>query len=86
MPLAFEVTIVSGLLARHCGAAFAGITIATLSTYAAFTFVVVRMRTHIRKAQNAADTQASQRCWSLVQRCPAILSLLWNSSLDGLVD
>lgn len=61
LPLAFEVTVVSGLLAHHCGAAFAGVTIATLALYASFTFVMVRMRTNIRKAQNAADGQASQR-------------------------
>ena len=61
LPLAFEVTVVSGLLARHCGPAFAAVTVATLGMYATFTFVVVRMRTQIRKAQNAADAQANQR-------------------------
>jgi len=61
LPLAFEITIVSALLARHCGLKFAAVTIATLSIYASFTFVVVRMRTAIRKEQNAADASAAQR-------------------------
>lgn len=61
LPLAFEATVVTGLLARHGGLTFATITLSTLATYATFTFVMVRWRTHIRKAQNAADTQASQR-------------------------
>eukprot|EP00966_Prymnesium_polylepis_P273626 6321040-Prymnesium_polylepis.1 len=60
LPLGFEVTVVSALLARHCGPAFAAVTVGTLAMYATFTFVVVRMRTTIRKAQNAADAQANQ--------------------------
>ena len=61
LPLAFEVSVVSGLLAVKCGPAFAGATLATLSTYAAFTFYVTRARTAVRRAQNAADAEASQR-------------------------
>ena len=61
VPLGFEVTVVSALLAKHCGAAFACATVGTIGMYTAFTFIMVSWRTGIRKAQNAADLQASQR-------------------------
>ena len=61
LPLAFEVSVVTGLLARNCGAAFASTTLGTLVLYAGFTFYVTRARTAVRRAQNAADAEASQR-------------------------
>ena len=61
LPLVFEVSVVSGLLAAKCGPAFAGVTLGTLSLYSGFTFYVTRARTAVRKAQNAADAEASQR-------------------------
>ena len=61
LPLAFEMTVVSGLLAYNCGPAFAVATVGTLSVYAAFTFIVTRARTAVRRAQNRADNEASQR-------------------------
>ena len=61
LPLAFEVTAVSTLLAVKCGPAFSLATLATLGGYAAFTFAVTSARTKVRKAQNAADMEASQR-------------------------
>lgn len=61
LPLAFEVSAVSGLLAYKCGPAFAGATLGTLCMYAGFTFYVTRARTAVRRAQNAADAEASQR-------------------------
>ena len=61
LPLAFEVTVVSALLARNCGPAFAAVTLSTLGPYGAFTFIVTRARTKVRRAQNKADSEASQR-------------------------
>ena len=61
LPLAFEVSVVSALLAHNCGPAFASVTLGTLSLYAGFTFYVTRARTAVRRAQNAADSEASQR-------------------------
>lgn len=61
VPLTFEVTVVSALLARNCGVAFAAATAGAIGMYTVFTFSMVRWRTAIRRAQNAADTQASQR-------------------------
>ena len=61
LPLAFEVSVVSALLYRHCGAPLAAVTLTTLCLYAAFTFSVTQARTAVRRAQNAADAKASQR-------------------------
>ena len=61
VPLAFEVSVVSALLARNCGASFAVVTLATLGAYSAFTFAVTAARTKVRRAQNKADAEASQR-------------------------
>ena len=61
LPLAFEVTAVSALLACKCGPTLSLVTLGTLSAYAAFTFAVTSARVKVRKAQNAADMQASQR-------------------------
>ena len=60
LPLAFEVTAVSALLAIKCGPSFSVITLVTLTAYSAFTFAVTRARTKVRKAQNAADSEAMQ--------------------------
>jgi ABC-type transport system involved in Fe-S cluster assembly fused permease/ATPase subunit len=61
LPLVFEVSVVSGLLAYNCGPSFAAVTLGTLALYSTFTFVVTRARTAVRRAQNAADSEASQR-------------------------
>ena len=37
------------------------VTLTTLGAYAGFTFVVTSARTKVRRAQNAADSEASQR-------------------------
>ena len=60
LPLAFEVTAVSALLAIKCGPSFSVVTLVTLTAYSAFTFAVTRARTKVRKAQNAADSEAMQ--------------------------
>jgi len=60
LPTAFEVAVVSALLARSCGLAFSCTAVATLVLYASFTFVVTKWRTGIRKEQNRADNAASQ--------------------------
>jgi len=60
IPLAFEVSVVSGLLAHNCGGPFALASLGTLGCYATFTFVVTQARTHVRRAQNQADNAASQ--------------------------
>jgi len=60
LPLAFEVSIVAALLAAKCGGTFTVVTLATLGLYGTFTFLVTSARTKVRKAQNAADTKASQ--------------------------
>uniref|UniRef100_A0A6V2XF61 ABC transporter n=3 Tax=Emiliania huxleyi TaxID=2903 RepID=A0A6V2XF61_EMIHU len=61
VPTAFEVVIVSALLAHQCGPAFSAVTLATIGFYSAFTFGVTQWRTHIRRAQNQAETRASHR-------------------------
>ena len=60
-PLVFEVSVVSALLAYNCGGAFAAVTLSTLGMYSVFTFAVTSARTKVRRAQNKADTEASQR-------------------------
>ena len=60
LPTAFEVSVVSALLYRNCGGAFAATTLATLALYSAFTFGVTRWRTQIRRDQNRAETAAAQ--------------------------
>ena len=61
LPLCFEVSVVSGLLAYKCGPPFALAVVGTLGAYAGFTFMVTRWRTGVRRAQNVAETEASQR-------------------------
>lgn len=61
LPLAFEVTAVSSVLAYKCGPAMSIVTLGTLAAYGAFTFAVTRARAKVRKAQNQADAEASQR-------------------------
>ena len=61
LPTAFEVSVVAGLLAHHCGPVYAAVTLGTLGTYAAFTITVTRVRAEIRRAQNRAENAVSGR-------------------------
>ena len=60
LPLAFEVSVVSALLARNCGGQFAAVTLCTLALYSTYTIVVTQARSKVRRAQNEADQRASQ--------------------------
>ena len=61
VPLIFEVTVVSVLLARNCGPQFVAVTLTTLGLYCGFTFMVTAAREKVRKMQNRADNEASQK-------------------------
>ncbi|RKO86699.1 P-loop containing nucleoside triphosphate hydrolase protein, partial [Blyttiomyces helicus] len=59
VPTALEIGMVCGILAHSFGAAYAGVTVATMGCYAAFTFATTAWRIQFRKQMNAADNQAA---------------------------
>lgn len=61
VPTALEVSMVTAILGYNCGPAFAAVTLASVGTYAWFTFYVSSIRVKIRQRMNAADNKAGQR-------------------------
>lgn len=59
VPTMLEVSLVSGILAYNFGAAYAGVALATIGSYTAFTITVSNWRTGIRKAMNREEINAS---------------------------
>ncbi|KAH6686635.1 iron-sulfur cluster transporter ATM1 [Plectosphaerella plurivora] len=59
LPIAFEITMVCGILTWQYGASFAAITTLTMVTYTAFTIWTTAWRTKFRRQANAADNKAS---------------------------
>ena len=58
-PTILEVSLVCGVLTYKFGVPFAGVTAATLATYAAFTFGVTAWRTKFRVHMNKMDSEAN---------------------------
>eukprot|EP00056_Hartaetosiga_gracilis_P013204 m.216634 g.216634 ORF g.216634 m.216634 type:complete len:625 (+) comp13808_c3_seq1:1549-3423(+) len=56
-PILLEVSLVTGILAYKCGPMFAGVTLATMGAYTAFTIIVTQWRIKIRRAMNAAENE-----------------------------
>jgi ABC-type transport system involved in Fe-S cluster assembly fused permease/ATPase subunit len=61
VPTAFEVSLVSGLLAYNLGIEYAAITCATIIAYTAYTVKISDWRVHIRKNMNKAENRASSK-------------------------
>ncbi|KAI1438081.1 P-loop containing nucleoside triphosphate hydrolase protein [Xylaria sp. CBS 124048] len=59
VPTALEIGLVCGILTWQYGASFAAITLATMTTYTAFTIWTTAWRTKFRRQANAADNKAS---------------------------
>ncbi|KAI0154718.1 P-loop containing nucleoside triphosphate hydrolase protein [Xylariaceae sp. FL1272] len=59
VPTALEIGMVCGILTWQYGANFAAITLATMTTYTAFTIWTTSWRTKFRRQANAADNKAS---------------------------
>ncbi|SCU98708.1 LAMI_0F15962g1_1 [Lachancea mirantina] len=59
IPIAFEISIVCGVLTYQFGASFAAMTFATMVTYAIFTFRTTAWRTEFRRSANKADNKAA---------------------------
>ncbi|TPX56213.1 hypothetical protein PhCBS80983_g04708 [Powellomyces hirtus] len=59
VPTALEISMVCGILAYSFGPAYAGVTLATMGAYAAFTFATTTWRVQFRKQMNAADNKAA---------------------------
>ncbi|PAA81874.1 hypothetical protein BOX15_Mlig023843g2, partial [Macrostomum lignano] len=57
-PTALEVSLVTGILWYKCGPAYAGVAIASIASYAAFTFSFTQWRTKFRQQMNKADNLA----------------------------
>ena len=59
IPIAFEITLVSGILTYNYGAKFAVVTVSTMALYAFFTIQTTAWRTKFRRQANAADNKAA---------------------------
>nr|KAJ3419422.1 Iron-sulfur clusters transporter atm1, mitochondrial [Polyrhizophydium stewartii] len=59
VPTVFEISIVCGMLTYSYGPAYAGVTVVTMATYAAFTFITTAWRMKFRKQMNQADNAAA---------------------------
>jgi ABC-type transport system involved in Fe-S cluster assembly fused permease/ATPase subunit len=60
-PTALELALACGVMTYSYGLAYAGITVGTIATYAAWTFGVSQWRLKIRKEMNESENQASFR-------------------------
>ncbi|XP_063605060.1 iron-sulfur clusters transporter ABCB7, mitochondrial-like isoform X1 [Penaeus indicus] len=61
VPTIFEVSLVAGILAYKCGWEFAGVTVASIMAYAAFTLGITQWRTKFRVDMNKAENAAGNR-------------------------
>ncbi|XP_071547764.1 iron-sulfur clusters transporter ABCB7, mitochondrial-like [Panulirus ornatus] len=61
VPTIFEVSLVSGILAYKCGWEFAGVTVASIVAYAAFTLGITQWRTKFRVEMNRAENEAGNK-------------------------
>ena len=61
LPTFVEIFLVLGILLVKYEAAYALITLATLTTYVAYTVLLTQWRTHLRRAANELDTAANAR-------------------------
>nr|UJH94538.1 Atm1 [Starmerella bombicola] len=59
VPIAFEITLVGGVLSYKFGPSFAAVTLATMAAYAFFTIKTTAWRTQFRRAANQADNVSS---------------------------
>ena len=60
-PTAFEIALVSGILATKCGPEFAVLTGGTIATYAAFTIGCTQWRTKFRRQANALENEGNTK-------------------------
>ena len=60
-PTAFEIALVSGILATKCGPEFAMLTGGTIATYAAFTIGCTQWRTKFRRQANALENEGNTK-------------------------
>eukprot|EP00300_Choanocystis_sp_HF-7_P006443 c14710_g1_i1.p1 GENE.c14710_g1_i1~~c14710_g1_i1.p1 ORF type:complete len:591 (+),score=124.85 c14710_g1_i1:205-1773(+) len=58
VPTAIEIALVSAILSYQFGAPYAAVTLATMATYVAFTFITTAWRTRFRKEMNGFDNRA----------------------------
>ena len=72
VPTAVEIALVSGLLWRQFGPAYGVVSLVTVTSYAAFTFVVSAWRTGIRKQQLAAEAEVAKCAQESLQAYEAI--------------
>ncbi|KAI8924851.1 P-loop containing nucleoside triphosphate hydrolase protein [Entophlyctis helioformis] len=59
VPTGFEIAVVCGILTYSYGPVYAGVTIATMVAYSAFTFITTAWRMQFRKHMNQADNAAA---------------------------
>ena len=60
-PTAFEIALVSGILATKCGTEFAMLTGGTIATYTAFTIACTQWRTKFRRQMNALENEGNTK-------------------------
>lgn len=61
VPTALEIGLVSGILAHQFGWQYAGVSLATLSAYTAFTVGITQWRTQFRRNMNRLENEASNK-------------------------
>lgn len=59
VPTFLEIGLVSGILANKFGGAYAGVVLATIATYSAFTIGITQWRTQFRRDMNKLENEAS---------------------------
>lgn len=59
IPIAFEISVVCGILTYQFGTSFAAVTFATMLLYSIFTFKTTAWRTEFRRSANRADNKAA---------------------------
>ena len=60
-PTAFEIALVSGILASKCGPEFAALTGGTIATYTAFTIACTTWRTKFRRQMNQLENEGNNK-------------------------
>lgn len=60
-PTIFELGLVSSILAYKCGAAYAGVALGCVGTYALFTLAITQWRTKFRVFMNQAENEAGNK-------------------------